>query len=85
MADRECPDCKGKLTGIKLIGTGWENPLTGIAVQTELRIFSEAEAQRGSFSGVFPAAGKVESLMCTECGRIFLYGSAVTSKIKNGE
>jgi hypothetical protein len=51
MADRDCPDCKGKLTGIKLIGTGWENPLTGIAIQTDLRIFCEANAQRGSFSG----------------------------------
>ena len=76
MADRECPDCKGRLTEIKLIGTGWENPLTGIAVQTELRIFSEAQAERGSFSGVFPQAGKVEPYICNECGRIFLYGVA---------
>jgi hypothetical protein len=74
MEDRECPDCKGMLTGIKLIGTGWENPLTGIAVQTELRIFSEADAQRGSFSGVFSQAGKVEPFICNDCGRIFLYG-----------
>jgi len=76
MADRECPDCKGKLTAIKLIGTGWENPLTGIAVQTDLRSYSEADAQRGSFSGVFPQTGQVESFMCNDCGRIFLYGVA---------
>ena len=74
MTDRECPDCKGKLTEIKLIGTGWENPLTGLAVQTELRIFSEAQAQRGSSSGVFPPAGQVQPYLCADCGRIFLYG-----------
>ena len=80
MTDRACPDCNGKLTEIKLIGTGWENPLTGIAVQTELRSFSEARAQRGSFSGVFPAAGDVQPFICVDCGRIFLYGAAKEKK-----
>ena len=76
MADRECPDCKGKLTAIKLIGAGWENPLTGIGVQTELGSYSATDAQRGSILGRFPQAGKVESFMCNDCGRIFLYGLA---------
>jgi hypothetical protein len=76
MEDRQCPDCKGKLTGIKLIGSGWENPISGIGVQTELRSYSAAEAQRGSILGRFPQAGKVESFMCNDCGRIFLYGVA---------
>jgi hypothetical protein len=77
MTERVCPDCKGELSEIKLIGTGWENPLTGIAIQTELRIFSAAQAQRGVFSRAFPAAGQVQPFMCNDCGRIFLYGVAI--------
>jgi uncharacterized protein YbaR (Trm112 family) len=77
-----CPDCKGRLKEVKLIGIGWENPLTRIALQTELTIFSEAQAQRGSYSGVFPQAGKVEPFMCRLCGRIFLYGVTMEKRIE---
>jgi hypothetical protein len=66
-----------------LIGTSWENPLTWIAVQTELRRFSEAQAQRRSYSGVFPQAGTLKPFMCRDCGRIFLYG--LTKEQRNEE
>jgi hypothetical protein len=64
------------LTGIKLIGAGWENPFSGVGVQTELSSYSAADAQRGSILGRFPQAGKVEAFMCNDCRRIFLYGAA---------
>ena len=33
MESKKCPDCQGELTQIKLVGRGWENPLSRIAVE----------------------------------------------------
>ena len=74
--ERTCPDCNGELAGIKLIGRGWENPLSKLAIDTELDYFTEAEADRNGFSGMFRPKGRVESFLCGACGRIFLYGIA---------
>jgi hypothetical protein len=74
MTDRVCPNCKGKLNPIKLIGTGLENPLSGLADQTELQFFTGGDAERGAFSGAFTPAGRIESFLCSDCGQIVLYG-----------
>jgi hypothetical protein len=75
MADKKCPDCQGNLGEIKLIGEGWENPLSGVQIQTELVSFTEPDAPRGTFSGKFKSVGSVQSYICQECGRIFQYGT----------
>jgi len=75
MIDRKCPDCNGELTKITLFGRGWENPISGIAVDTELSFYTDEEAKRGNFAGMFKAKGSVESFVCNDCGRIFLYGT----------
>ena len=80
MADKECPDCKGSLVPIKLIAEAWENPISGIAVQTDLQFYTGAEAERRFLTGKFVPAGLVESYLCSACGRIFLYGTPKTDK-----
>jgi hypothetical protein len=76
MRARTCPDCKGKLIRIKLLGTGWENPLSQMVVQAELKFFTGANAERGPLSGVFLPVGGMESFLCRDCSRIFFYGVA---------
>jgi hypothetical protein len=75
MTDKKCPDCNGELTKIKLIGRGWENPLSGAAIDTELRFYAENQAQRGRWSSMFKPKGRIESFLCNTCGRIFLFGT----------
>ena len=72
---RECPDCNGRLEQIKLIGEGWMNPISKIVLQSELQYYAGAEAERGGFSGTYQPSGEVETFRCTDCGRIFLYGT----------
>ena len=72
--DKKCPDCQGDLTKIKLFGRGWENPITNMAVDADLGFYAHEEAERGDFSGMFKPAGQVESYLCHDCGRIFLFG-----------
>jgi hypothetical protein len=75
MTDKKCPDCDGELIKIKLISRGWENPISGIAVDADLGFYAEGDAERSGFSGMFKPAGTVESYLCTACGRIFLFGA----------
>jgi len=75
MTHNECPDCNGELAKIKLIGRGWENPISGVAIDTDLQFYTESEAERSSFSGKFTPKGHVESFLCSSCGRIFLFGT----------
>ena len=76
MADNKCPDCGGELTKIMLFGRGWENPISGMATDTELSFYTDDEANRNGLSGMFKPQGSVESFLCNSCGRIFLYGKA---------
>jgi hypothetical protein len=76
MTDKVCPDCSGELTKIILFGRGWKNPITGLAVDSEIGFYADEEAQMGDFTGMFKPTGSVESFICSNCGRIFLYGAA---------
>jgi hypothetical protein len=75
MTHETCPDCQGELIRIKLYGRGWENPISGIAIETDLQFYAEAEAQRSARTGKYTPKGEVESFLCNSCGRIFLFGS----------
>jgi hypothetical protein len=76
MADKKCPDCNGDLTKIILFGRGWENPISGIAIDTKLGYYTEDEAGRSGTTGMFKPKGKVESYICNDCGRILMFGKA---------
>ncbi|MDR3577787.1 MAG: hypothetical protein P4L50_28305 [Anaerolineaceae bacterium] len=75
MEDKKCPDCSGELTKITLFGRGWENPITGLADDAEVGYYTDVDAERSTFKGMFKAKGSVESFLCNHCGRIFLYGT----------
>jgi hypothetical protein len=75
MTNKTCPDCKGELLPIKLFGRGWENPLTGVAADSELVYYAPTGAERSGFSGMYKPEGTVGAFLCHTCGRIFLYGN----------
>jgi len=74
MTQKNCPDCKGNLRKVKLFGRSWENPISGAAIDADIRFYAEDNAKRSSFLGMFKPKGKVKSFICESCGRIFLYG-----------
>jgi hypothetical protein len=67
----KCTNCSGELTWIKLIGRGWENPLTGAAIETDLAFYREADTKRNTFTGKFGPKSSVDKFLCNSCGRIF--------------
>ncbi len=69
-----CPDCSGELMHIKLFGRGWQNPISGAAIDCELAYYADADAERSSFLNMFEEAGIVRATMCNDCMRIFLRG-----------
>ncbi len=73
MTHTTCPDCQGELKPIKLIGRGWENPISKIAADSDLGYYVEAETERSDFSGMYKAKGEIDSYLCSACGRIFLF------------
>ncbi len=75
MTNNKCPDCNGELTKIILFGRSWENPLSRAASDADLSFYAEGEAKRSGLSGKFKPKGDVESFLCNECGRIFLFGT----------
>jgi hypothetical protein len=77
MPPKTCPDCHGELAQVKLFGRSWENPLTKVAVETDLGFYTDAQGERGSFSGQFTPQGTLTAFRCQACGRIFLYGEPV--------
>jgi len=70
----QCPDCKGELMGIKLIGRGLKHPFSGAFNDALVKYYAEPTATRGVFTARFDEAGTVRASMCKECKRIFLYG-----------
>jgi hypothetical protein len=74
MSNHTCPDCKVELTPIQLFARGWENPLTGVAVDTGLNFYTDTDADRSLLSGMFKPKGQIESYLCPSCGRIYLFG-----------
>ena len=73
--DKKCPDCNGELRKITLFGRGWENPITGLGVDAEIAYYSDEEAERGTFTGMFKVEGNAEAYLCKQCGRILLYAT----------
>lgn len=75
MTPKDCPDCKGNLKKVKLFARSMENPISGAAIDSDIRLYTERNAKRSVFFSMFEPKGKVESFMCESCGRIFLYGT----------
>jgi uncharacterized OB-fold protein len=69
-----CPDCGGELAPVKLFGRGSENPFSGAAIDTELSYYTDADAQRGTWLGMFTERGRVRTTLCQSCRRLFLHG-----------
>ena len=73
-AKREsCADCKAHLEPIRLIDAtepGWTRE-----GMTHVELAYAAENAKSSFfTSSIPRLGTVRGLICTDCGRIFLYG-----------
>jgi hypothetical protein len=73
MTHNNCPDCNGELTKIKLFGRGWENPISGVAIDADIGFYAEGDGERNGFSSMFKPKGGVESYPCNACGRLFLF------------
>jgi hypothetical protein len=71
---RQCPDCNGELVNIKLFGRGWQNPISGSAIDAEVAYYTDVDAERSAFLSMFEEAGTVRATMCDGCRRIFLHG-----------
>lgn len=67
---RTCIECRGAMVPIVVID---KSPAGGAPVLE----YRQADDRRSFWSGRYPTAGPVESLMCGECGRIALYGRAI--------
>jgi hypothetical protein len=71
---RTCPDCGGELEAVTLFGRGPENPLSGAAIDAAVLHYADPDGKRGWAFGMLTPKGRVQSLLCTSCRRIFLYG-----------
>ena len=69
-----CPDCSGTMREITLFGRSSQNPISGAAIDAAVVYYTDAEAARSTLMQMFNVEGEVRSLMCRECGRLFLYG-----------
>jgi len=67
----DCPDCKGKLESIRLLGEENGSIASGII----LGHYGLADEKRMLWVGPFPRAGTIAAYRCVECSRIFLYGT----------
>jgi len=68
----KCDDCGGALNQIRLIDKGHG----GAHFDME---YASHESRRGIWMGKYPIEGKVIAVMCSECGRITLYGRPNTT------
>src|SRR6476619_7439884 len=69
-----CPDCAGTMREVTLFGRSAVNPLSGAGVDAAVVYFTGADATRSIWLSMFKVEGNVRSLLCRECGRMFLYG-----------
>jgi hypothetical protein len=63
----DCPDCGGALDTISLVDHGDEGTLRSAE-------YGVLVPKRHWWSRTLRVAGTVEAKMCSECGRILLYG-----------
>ena len=77
MANNKCPDCNGELTQILVYGRGWQNPITGMGIDAGIGFYTDIDAERGAFTGMFKPKGGVVSFICGSCRRIFFYGADI--------
>ena len=68
--DKKCPDCGGDMRAIKI----FDNARYGSRPTPGKLNYTAPEAKPSYWTGRFPVEGTVSARMCTECGRILLYG-----------
>jgi hypothetical protein len=70
----KCPDCHSATEGIKLVdATAKAAGVHRGAHHVELQ-YTGGDSKPGILRGGFKPLGTVEAQMCSECGRILLYG-----------
>lgn len=74
-AKRNCPDCGGDLEHIKVVGRGWRNPISGIAIDTEVTHYVKADEKRSTFRVMFKRTRPIRSCICRGCKRVYMYGA----------
>jgi hypothetical protein len=67
---KKCPDCGRPMKAIKLL----DNAMYGARPAQGDLTYAVPEAKRSSWTGLFPADGRVTACMCDGRGRILLYG-----------
>ena len=65
-ATKKCPECSGEMATIKLIDHAF--------MGDRQLDYAVGEAQRSTWTALFPVEGMVSPYMCADCGRITLYG-----------
>ena len=76
MADetsRRCIECEGELSPIVIMDKHSSVSRVGALGELEYR---QPDDTRSFWTGRYPTAGRVQALMCGNCGRIALYGGA---------
>ena len=66
-----CPDCKSKLSKVKIIDATASN-FSGDAAHTTLK-YAAPDADQSFFTGKIKSLGEVRAHLCVGCGRMFLY------------
>jgi hypothetical protein len=73
-AEREkCFECGGQLQEVKLIDRAGNSAHAGT-------VYAAQESKRNKWTGEYPIEGRVLSFLCSHCGRIALYGAAISAK-----
>lgn len=74
---RECSDCNGPLQPVRIL----DATQAGLTLSPEKEGFAHVtlsyaspESEQALFTGRIPRSGIVRGYICTECGRIYLYG-----------
>jgi hypothetical protein len=74
----DCPDCGGELFEILLL-----DRVRGNAQVAGLD-YTLPGSKQSFWTGKFPAAGRLASVMCGECGRVFFYGAPNEDQSNSG-
>jgi hypothetical protein len=75
MSIHTCPDCNGEMAGITILDATDPGLRREASIYLPLR-YAVEPPKEGLFSVKYRAAGQVTAKMCSDCGRIVLYGEA---------
>jgi predicted RNA-binding Zn-ribbon protein involved in translation (DUF1610 family) len=70
--ERNCPDCGEILSAIRIVTV----PVSAVLGGAQQELGYSVHEKRSFWTGQFPIDGKVESLLCPACGRVFFFARA---------